>query len=137
MALALQMADDRLGLGPVPPSAEAPLTSSPGSLDGSVQLSHLLGVPDPSDMSSSTQIGSWGLSCNLGAERHRVALFCLWPSPLLTGGLEGLRAQFSSPPTPPTQSLAHPGPLGPGHSRENHPTSFRFRYSKVISVMIS
>lgn len=36
----------------------------------------------------------------------------------------------------PTQSLTHPGPLVPGHSRENYPTLFRFNYSKFIRIMI-
>ena len=134
MALTSPIVGDKLRLGPVPPSANCPpANSSPGSLDSSGELSLLLGVPDPPDMSY----------------RHR---WVPGASPVISGlrgmgvGEHSTRLPLAEPPSRerpggadgpfPTQSLTHPGPLVPGHSRESYPTWFRFNYSKFIRIMI-
>ena len=136
MALTSPIAGDKLRLGLVPPSTNRsppPANSSPGSLDSSGELSHLLGVPDPLDVShghrwvpgaSPVILGLRGT----GAGEHSSRLpLAEPPSRERPGGAEG---PF------PTQSLTHPGPLAPGHSGENYPTWFRFDYSKFIRILI-
>lgn len=103
LALAPQAAD-RLGLEPVPPSAEA-TSPTVQALHGSVGLSFL---PDPLHVSHRAQLGSGATSVVRGP-RHRGwweqgALFRFWLTPFLCD-LGGLRAKAQ-----PQAPLTHGAP---------------------------
>lgn len=137
MALTPLIAGDKLRLGPVPPSANH----------------HPLPPPIAAQGVGTALWNSHTSSVSLSLQTHHTG--CRWvpgASPVILGlrgtgvGEHSSRLPLAEPPSCerpggaegpfPTQSLTHPGPLVPGHSRENHPTWFRFDYSKFIRIMI-